>query len=132
VLSAPSATRVIGHAIAPAGDFDVYELDVTVDAYVRAETFAATAASEGCQNPNGTPADTVLGLFASDGVTLLAVDDNTGVDACSRLDTVDTLFALSPGTYFLLVEESGNNAAIPAYELVVDSVAAFACGNGVV
>lgn len=111
VYSAPGDGRVVFPGTIPvAGVFRVYEINVTMTTVVTMETFV----------PNGnacTNADTVIELYQADQVTQIARNDDTDVNYCSSL-----LATLNPGTYYLTVHELGDNAAIPAYELVINSV----------
>lgn len=115
VYSAPGDGRVVFSGSIPvAGVFRVYEINVTMTTVVTMETFAPSG--------NVCPtADTLIELYESDQITQIARDDDNGVNYCSSL-----LATLNPGTYYLLVHELNDNAAIPAYELVINSVPGLA------
>ncbi len=68
---------------------------------------------------SGTAGDTLLRLYGpSSSGRLLASDDNSGSGSFSRIVTR----RLAPGTYFLCVEEAGNDAVIGGYRLSVARV----------
>ncbi len=122
----PGAAQTVAGSIARAGERDLIRLEVTSTAVLRAESFVPRAAADRCDG-----ADTYLRLYQADGITSLGVDDDGGVGLCSLIDPgVDAFARLSPGTYWLAVEEFGNDAPIPAYELVLESSAPAVCGDG--
>ena len=110
-------------AITPVGNVDFYQLTVPQGSSVRAETFSPTDGACGD--------DTVIRLFQADRTTQLATDDDDGVNRCSLLDPGQDLQVrqLAAGTYFLTVEEYGNNGTIAQYTLNV-AILAPACGDG--
>ncbi len=125
---APGASATIAESITSLGEVDTYEIRVSRPAYLRATVYEPTAASGGCPN-----ADTFMRLYAADGVTQLGSDDLDGPGFCSAIDpSRDPFTRLSTGTYFLTVEDFDRDGLIPAYELVLSSVPADVCGNGVV
>ncbi len=114
-------------AINPTADGDYYSLVVTVpNSSIRAETVNTTGA--GCP----TNANTIIRLFNSAG-TELGSDDEDGNLSCSLINPTIDNFArnLPTGTYFLKVEESGNNATIPPYILKA-LVLAPGCGDNII
>src|SRR5262249_37509893 len=64
-------------------------------------------------NGNDCSIATTLRLYDSGGAQLYS-DDNSGISSCSAL-----VLNLAAGTYFVSVEEQGNNATIAAYVLQV-------------
>jgi cysteine-rich repeat protein len=100
----------------PAGAGQTVELRVTARTRLRVETFAPTQA-QGCAT-----ADTVLELWSED-LRVLAVDDQGGVGACSRLSESRAPMVLEPGRYYLFSYAFDPAVAIPATELVVSTVA---------
>lgn len=94
-------------AIALPGDVDVYRLTLAAEALVRFETFIGTYGD--C-----TAATTTLRLLDSGGAPVLVDPASSGQGGCSLL-----LVPLPAGTYFIQVEETGNNAAIERYFLDV-------------
>lgn len=123
--SAPGAAQTFAmQSIDPIGEQDVYVVNVTADSYLFAETFEDAVA--------GTCTfDTLIRLFDANGVQL-GTDDDDGVNACSRFGGSDAFARLAPGSYFVQVEEFGNNGLIARYDLVLEGVPADVCGNGVV
>lgn len=106
-----------------AGNVDWYQVEVPTGMSIRAESFVAT---------NGScTADTVLRLYAADRATELVSDDDGGLNRCSLIDPLDDLpaRALTAGTYFVTVEEYGNNSAISSYTLDIQIVGPT-CGDG--
>jgi cysteine-rich repeat protein len=126
-LSALGTTTVAG-SINPEFNRDAVRITVTgTTTLLRAETFV-DAASRVC--PTGT--NTRLRLF-NDAGTELGTDAIDGINSCSLINPqTDTFAALIPGNYWLVVEEDGNNATIPNYNVVVRGIAANICGNGVI
>ncbi|MFW9997794.1 MAG: PPC domain-containing protein, partial [Candidatus Odinarchaeota archaeon] len=85
--------------IFPAGDQDYLTFDLLAGATVTVETA-------------GSSGDTLLSLYDQDFV-LLASDDDGGSDRFSLIEN----FGLPAGTYYILVEEYGNDAAINHYNI---------------
>jgi cysteine-rich repeat protein len=117
-------------AINPIGDLDFYSITVPAEADLKLQT------SNGTVNSCAANQDTVIRFFAPDGVTQLGTNDDItlNVNRCSILDGSGSAAAgapvrnLAPGTYFLSVEEKGNNGAIALYQMAVTFTAL--CGNG--
>jgi len=111
-------------AISTPADQDFFRITLTTVTDLKLETFDATGA------PNCNSIDTLLALqFAGDD-TVIAADDDLGVNRCSLLDPAGNpaLRALSPGEYDVRVTAFGNASTIPGYRLVVSFAAT--CGNG--
>lgn len=109
--------------ISPAGNRDFYQVTVPDGYGISAQTWVAS---------NGScTADTVLRLYAADRTTQIATDDDGGLNRCSRIDPADDVTArgLAAGTYFVVVEEYGNNGTIPTYALDI-GILAPVCGDG--
>ena len=117
---------LISGSIAPGSDADWYQITVPATADLHVETYDASGPTS-CLN-----IDTLVTLYASDGTTVIASDDDGGTNACSRLDgtTSAALRHIPAGTYYVKVEEAGNDKAIPGYKLVVTYDAL--CGDGTV
>lgn len=117
-------------AITPVGDPDFYLINIPTTSDIRIETF------DGNGPGNCVGADTKVFLFASDGTTQLAVDDDGGVGPCSLIDpaTATGIGArhLAPGNYYIRMQHySGvGTVIIPAYQVLVTYSAI--CGNGLV
>ena len=99
------STQNVGqtHSIHSLNDVDWVKFYQTTTSPVVIETFA----------PAG---DTRLYLFDSNGKRV-TMDDNSGPGASSRI----SLSSLPAGTYYVRIDESGNNALIPTYTLFVRS-----------
>jgi len=127
VYTAPGAPATFAESIDPAGEQDFYRIVVTAPAIVTIETFVDATAGT-C--PSGT--DTLIRLYDSN-ANQIGSDDDDGVGACSLITPAnDAAAVMAPGTYYLRVEEFGNNGVIPSYEIVFSSIAGNVCGNGIV
>lgn len=105
--------RVTG-AIGPVGDQDNYRLTLAAAQALRIEVLDGTAGD--CQGD----IQSTLRVLGSDGATVLAADDAGGDTLASGIADCSALVVFLPaGTYYLQVEEQGNNAAIPFYLLEV-------------
>ena len=109
-------------SVSPADDVDYYRITVPANGNVRAET------SDGAGDCNF---DTIVTLFAPDGTTQVATNDDGGAGLCSLLDPTANpdLTNLGAGDYYLAVEAVGT--ATGAYTLTV-AIGAAGCGNGIV
>jgi hypothetical protein len=75
---------------------------------------------------NGLAGDTRMWLFGPDDPnTRIDFDDDTGTGLFSKMVRNGT-DALEPGTYYLKVDEFGNNDAIDSYSISVTTQPAFA------
>ncbi|WP_240808214.1 DVUA0089 family protein [Polyangium spumosum] len=121
-----SPAVLVAGSISPGSDADWYEITVPATVDLHVETFDAQGPTT-CLN-----IDTLVTLYAADGTTVIASNEDDGTNACSRLDaaTSPAVRHLPAGTYHVKVEESGNDKSIPAYTLVVSYDAL--CGDGVV
>lgn len=113
-------------AIDSTGDQDYFSFTVTAVSDVVIETFDSAGPSY-CS----TGLDTVIGLIAADGTTVLADDDDDGPLSCSRISPAVDPGArrLSPGTYYVHVNDFKDDEPIAAYTLRVSFSAV--CGDGV-
>jgi len=100
-------TTTVTGAITPLADQDMYKVVLGADSVVRAETFDLT----GSNCPSGMT--TTLTLYSA-AQTLIVADTTSGIGSCSAI----TGF-LPAGTYYVKVEETGNNALIAGYRLQV-------------
>jgi cysteine-rich repeat protein len=114
-------------AINPGSDVDWYAFTITTTSDVVIETFDGSGPGS-C----ASPIDTIATLYAADGSTVLATQDDQGISMCSRIDPKRDAGArrLAPGTYFVKIEDFQNNNVIPAYSLSISI--ASSCGNGLV
>jgi cysteine-rich repeat protein len=117
---------VAAGSINPPGDVDVYAIDLVRTADLRIES------ADGLGPPSCQGIDTVVTLYAPDGATVLATDDDGGPGLCSLIDGAATPAAtrLAPGVYFVRIAAKSAAMLIPAYRLVVDALAL--CGDGFV
>lgn len=116
---------IIKASITPIGDIDLLAITTTQVIDLKLETFSGYTPGA-C-----TSIDTQLRLMASDGVTQLVYDDDGGLNFCSLITPATYAGArqLAPGTYFVRVNEYGDNATIPAYSVQLTVMAT--CGNGI-
>lgn len=103
IVSLPS---VRAGSIGASGDVDYYMLSLSAGQTLRFETSAA----DDCDDADA--ADTVISLFAPDGVTQVADDDDSGVGYCSTLQYVVPV----SGFYYASVKAWGVSQIIPAYQ----------------
>jgi cysteine-rich repeat protein len=110
----------------PVGDVDFWELVLTQTSNVKLETFDATGPS------NCTTIDTQMYLYAADGTTQVAYDDDGGPGACSLLDpaATATVRSLPAGTYYVKVNDYSNNDVI-SYTLRA-TITPVICGDGAI
>ncbi len=95
------------HSIAPLGDVDYY-------AFTLLETSDVTLTTSG---PVG---DTQMALYDGNGVEV-ARDEDSGPGLFARIDRTRAVGApLSPGSYLVRVEESGNDQEIDRYDFAID------------
>ncbi len=96
---------VYGASLSPIGDRDRFRVVLDAARVVRFETFSTL----------GDCADltTTMRLF-DDADTQMATATTSGIANCSSL-----VYGLDAGTYYVQVEETGNNAMIPAYLLEI-------------
>jgi cysteine-rich repeat protein len=99
-----------GGAIFPAGDIDYYSVTLAAPGSLRVWT-------GGLIDGDPCPGDTRIRLYrvVNGTLTELGLDDNSGEDGrCSLIDPDPHPFAanLAAGTYYIRVEEPGNDAAI--------------------
>lgn len=120
-----TAPVLVGGSITPGTDKDLFAFTIPAYADIKVQTFAPNY--DVC--PTGT--DTILQLRGTNCSTILATNDNGGVGTCSLIDSATNPAAvnLPPGTYYVQVEENGNNATIPAYQVLIGINAL--CGDGV-
>jgi cysteine-rich repeat protein len=96
-------------AVTPGGDQDFYRVELAGTDLIL-ETFDGNGPGS-CAL--GT--DTFIELWAPDGVTVLATDDDGGLGSCSRLE----LHGLTPGVYFACVRGLTLGTLVPAYQLQI-------------
>jgi cysteine-rich repeat protein len=113
-------------SITPIGNRDFFQVTVQAGESLRAETSAPTPGT--CT----TGVDTVLRFWNADRTTELTSDDEGGVGSCSLLDPAASaaLRGLAAGTYWVSVEDRGNNGTIAGYTLSI-TLRAPGCGSGV-
>ncbi len=113
-----SASGVVG-SISPVGDQDFYVIDVPV-----AGSALNMETSDGF---GGCPINLDTKIYLYDpNLSQIAFDDDSGAGACSALAVTN----LPAGTYFVLVEDYGNNDTAPFYVFGY-SVSAPFCGDGI-
>ena len=115
-------------AITPIGDLDFFSFTLPGPgpSSIKIETFSGVVPGA-CAVGN----DTLLELRAPNCTTVLASDDDDGINACSLIDAAgaDTgARKLPAGTYFVRVSEFNNDLAIANYNVSVTVLST--CGNG--
>ncbi len=90
---------VIG-AWSPAGDQDYYAIDVPAGGSIHVETFD----EDGPSTCSGI--DTEVTIYDTNGTSQIGYDDDGGPSRCSD----ETVSGLAGGTYYVLINEYGNNA----------------------
>ncbi|MCA9243886.1 MAG: thrombospondin type 3 repeat-containing protein [Phycisphaerales bacterium] len=112
---------IIDGAISPAGDMDFFSVEAPADS--RIWVFVDTG---GTQNAGATSRDAQLRVFESDGVTLVEFDDDdgTGNGGDGAIETglsssIANARLTTGGTYFIQVNEFGDNNVIDPYRLFV-------------
>jgi cysteine-rich repeat protein len=106
--------------INPVADKDYYRIKLSAPASLRIETFDnASPTTNTC-----TSIDTIIKLFAADGTTQIATDDDDGPGNCSKLDpaTDAPLMNLAAGVYYLVVDEYNDDGLIPGYQVVITTL----------
>lgn len=98
--------KILTGAIGAAGDKDLYKVTVATATVVRFESFTTWG-----QCPTAT---FDMRLLSAAGTEISIDEDATGINSCAAL-----VVFLAAGTYYLQLEESGNDAAEPAYILDV-------------
>ncbi len=103
---------VLGGVIGPAlGDLDRYRIQLAAPQFVRFETFT----SVGRCDPGIA---TTLRLFDAAGTQIIA--DAGPLNGSGILTCAGLVFPLPAGTFYVQVEETGNNSLIPTYLLQVE------------
>jgi len=126
-MNGPGNTASFAGSIVVAGRSNFIQVVMQAPGYIAAETFMPSIGR--CDAATGS-ADTVLTLLDSN-FAPLGSDDNDGLNSCSRIDpTVDTFAAVPAGTYYLRVNEAGNDAVIGAYVVEIRTIGQ-GCPNGV-
>jgi len=103
-----------GHSICPVGDEDWAYFTLAAQSAVTVET-------------TGPSGDTRMWLYNSS-LSQLEFDDDDGTGLFSYIDRVCGVDALPAGTYYVKVDEFGDNDEIAAYNLSFDVVES--CGGG--
>jgi cysteine-rich repeat protein len=104
-----------GGSISTVGDQDYFSFSVTAGKSVKLRTTSLFDATS-------CPGDTLIRLYNSAG-TALGMNDNSGVGGtCSLIDPTTDAFArnLPAGTYYVRIEEAGNDSTIGRYQLLVE------------
>jgi cysteine-rich repeat protein len=110
--AAITGRAVVRGAIDPVGDVDLVRLDLAADSLVHLST------SDG---PATCAITTTLRIRDAGGTEIYVDDEAAGLDFCSAITAY-----LAAGTYYVQVEDSGNDGVIAGYLLAVDIVTATA------
>ncbi|MFO0760918.1 MAG: DUF4215 domain-containing protein [Byssovorax sp.] len=108
-ISGPSTT--VTGSIGAVGDKDVFKLTLASNSILRIETF-------GPSGDDCTASETTTLKLLNAAGTQLYADGSKGINGCSALSVI-----AAAGTYYVSVEEAGNDALIPAYRLEVKVLA---------
>ena len=92
------------HSIVPANDVDWIKFSLSTESEVLLETFGASG-------------DTRMWLYDSS-LNQLEYDDDDGSSLFSRIDRFCGVDALPAGTYYVKIDEHGNNHEISSYNIV--------------
>jgi hypothetical protein len=105
--AAPAFTGnvVISGAISPVGDVDFFRLNLATATVMHVESFDFTG--KDC-----TPGVTASVRLVNAGGGEVYADNSHGIGTCGALS-----FAVAAGTYYIAVEETGNDATLPGYKL---------------
>jgi cysteine-rich repeat protein len=127
-LPLAGGTAGIYGAIGAIGDVDYFKVTLPGPGALRIETFDGSGSGT-CSSGVGSH-DTKVFLYAPDGTTELANDDDGGNSPCSLIDPATTAAAkgLAAGTYFFKVQHYNNSNTIAAYRVAVTFTS---CGDGV-
>ncbi|MCH9022270.1 MAG: DVUA0089 family protein, partial [Planctomycetes bacterium] len=101
------------HSIIPAADVDWVTFTLSEESQITIET-------------SGASGNTRMWLYNS-GLTLIEFNDDGGAGTFSRIDRVCGIDALPAGTYYVRIDEWGNNNEIACYNL---SLSVTSCCNG--
>jgi len=96
------------HSIFPVGDVDWLTLNLTHWAGVTLST-------------SGASGDTVMTLYGPTMSELATSDDIDGGNLFSRIELGCDGIPLAPGRYYLRIEEKGNDATIPSYQVSIEA-----------
>ena len=107
-----AGSQQIAGAISPVADLDLFKVTNAAPAVWRFETFDNTGAD--CTGG----ITTTLRYLNSSG-TVVQADATSGISGCSAIS-----YTFPAGTYYLQVEEFGNNSTIPAYRLQASVISA--------
>ena len=123
----PLLPELIGGAISLGSDRDMFRFTLATTADLAIETYDDAYTGENAETCQGI--DTALDLLAANGTSLLASDDDGGINNCSSLTpaTYQAMERLAPGTYYTRVTSFGG-ATVPAYSLSIRYLAL--CGDG--
>ncbi|MBL9106149.1 MAG: pre-peptidase C-terminal domain-containing protein [Myxococcales bacterium] len=100
-------TRFRG-AVAANNDVDRFRLDVAQPGFFRLETFTKT---NDCIGTTSNPVPLVR-VINSSNATVISDTVGSGIQGCGAL-----VFPLPAGTFYVQVEENGQNAVVPLYQL---------------
>jgi cysteine-rich repeat protein len=115
-------------SISPTGDPDYFSFNVAL-----AGTKVTLEVTNGLKNLNHCPAGFDSKIYLTDAASNpVAVDDDGGDGACSRISpqVYPAAGNLAAGTYYVKVEELGNNAVQPFYVLEI-ILQAPGCGDSI-
>jgi hypothetical protein len=97
------------HSIDPVGDEDWVKFTLSQESEVVLET-------------SGPSGDTRMWLY-NNGLTQIEYNDDGGTNLFSHIDRICDTDALPAGTYYVKIDEYGNNNEIPSYQITLDVTA---------
>lgn len=114
----------VNQALAASTEVHTIRLNVPQTVYVSAELFAPAPSL--C-----TTVDPLMRIFDAS-AALLGSDNDDGVASCPLLNrAADPFMRLTPGTYYLTVEENGRNSIVGAYAIVFTPTVPDVCGDSI-
>lgn len=130
VIGSTGETGTFTGTVDEVGDVDWFQVTLTTDGYIFAETFMPVEGR--CDNAAGGSSDDMIITLYDASFNVLGSDDNDGIGSCARIDPIyDGFAAVSAGTYWIQVGEDGANSTLGPYTIVIQTYAG-GCPNGVI
>jgi cysteine-rich repeat protein len=104
-------TTLLGGSIGTVGDLDRFRVELAAAGFLRFESFTSV-------NDCLAGQTMIVRVFDSVGTQIIADTSSFGIQSCGAIT-----FPLPAGTFYVQVEENGNNALLPSYLLEVQTQA---------